>query len=413
MNHCGECNQVCAVPDNGSATCDNGICTITCDSPYSVCEGACELVGMVVEHCLGCGKACPPIPNAELSCASGECGFSCLSGFTNCNDGCVSFSTDSKNCGWCGHDCGPGSTCSNGYCSPQVLYTSVGQLIDLAVDPGDTGDIFWAEAGGSGSAVKHRAKTSASVVSDVTSNSLITTLAVDGTHLFVGANDQSILRKSRSLSSPPDLHITTSGTPLDLHQNDAAIGWAQTSADPGIFTALKTTGVVTREVTAPAGVALRFPQLEPISKTLYYAGLSSAGTSSSYIDVHEDNGATAGEHLAVDLPLPGGLAMNGDFLFWTLPSVGKVHKVAKVNPGTPDVIATTTPDVKAIEADGEFIAWAQDISLASGGKIFGRYGTVNRALAQGEQSVCAIALDKNYVYWINCKAQGSVKRVAR
>jgi hypothetical protein len=294
-----------------------------------------------------------------------------------------------------------------------VLYTSVGQLIDLAVDPGDTGDIFWAESGGSGGTIKHRTKTSATVVTDHTSAHIITTFTIDGTYLFVGTNDSSIVRKLRIPSSPPDILITTSGTPLDLHQNNAAIGWAQTSADPGIFTALKTTGAVSKEVTAPAGVALRFPQLEPTSKTVYYAGLSSAGTLSSFIDVHEDNGATAGEHLAVDLPLPGGLAMNGSFLFWTLPSVGKVQMVAKVNPGTPDVIVPSTPDVKAIEADGEFLAWAQDISLSTGGRIFGRYGTANRALAQAEQSVCAIALDKTYVYWINCKAQGSVKRVAR
>jgi hypothetical protein len=366
VNHCGDCGKVCTVPIHGSATCTTGTCIKACDATYTLC-----------------------------------------------NDSCVSLATDAKNCGWCGHDCGANNACSNGFCSPQVLYTSVGSLIDLAVDPGDTGDIFWAEGGGSGGTIKHRSKASATAVTDHTSDSLITTFTIDGTYLFVGANDNSIVRKLRIPSSPPDIHITTSGTPLDLHQNGVAIGWAQTSADPGIFTALKTTGVVSKDIVAPSGVALRFPRMEPTSKTVYYAGLSSAGATTSFIGVFEDNASTTNTHIADDLPLPGGLAMNGSFLFWTLPNAGKVHRVAKTNPGTPEVIVPSTSDVKAIEADGDFVAWAQDVSLSTGGKVFGRYGVDNRALAQGEQSVCAIALDKTFVYWINCKAQGSVKRVAR
>ena len=105
--------------------------------------------------------------------------------------------------------------------------------------------------------------------------------------------------------------------------------------------------------------------------------------------------------------------MNGDSLFWTIPSEGKVHTVAKANPGLPEVIGIDVPSAEAIEADGNFIAWAQNITTSTGGKIVGRYGAVNRTLAQAEQSVCSIALDKTFVYWINCKAQGSVKRVAR
>jgi len=412
LNHCGGCDVACVAPDEGSASCATGTCLVSCDPSYTLCGATCERVGNDVEHCEGCGLACPSVPNATVSCVASECNFSCLGGYANCNDSCVSLATDAKNCGWCGHDCGANNACSNGFCAPQVLHTSTGVLTDLAVDPGEgnTGSVYWAE-GGSENTIKHRTKTSSTVVTDQLSAHLITTFTIDGTYLFVGTNDNSIVRTLRVPSSPPDILITTSGTPLDLHQNGAAIGWAQTSADPGIFTALKSDGVVSKDVVV-AGYALRFPRLEPTSKTLYYVALSASGTTSSFIGVDEPMSTTV-ERIAENLPAPGGLAMNADFLFWSVPSVGKVNTLAKQNPGIPEAIGIDVPGVEAIEADGDFIAWAQNISTTTGGKIVGRYGAVNRTLVQSEQSVCAIALDKDFVYWINCKAQGSVKRVAR
>ncbi len=398
--------------------CDATGCAISvCEETWGDCDdeadSGCEQGLKVLNHCGGCDVACVGPDHGSATCVTGTCIKSCDATYTLCGDTCVSLANDPKNCGWCGHDCGANNACNNGFCSPQVLHTSsLGALTDLAVDPGggDIGSVYWAE-GGSENTIKHRTKASSTVVTDHTSASVITTFTIDGTYLFVGTNDNSILRTLRVPSSPPDIQITTSGTPIDLHQNATAIGWAQASADPGIFTALKTTGVVSKDVAA-AGYTLRFPRLEPASKTLYYAALSSSGATSSFIGVDEPTAMTV-ERIAENLPAPGGLAMNADFLFWTLPSEGKVHRVAKVNPGTPNEIGIDVPGVEAIEADGDFVAWAQRSATSTGGKIVGRYGAVNRTLAQGEQSVCAIALDKDFVYWINCKAQGSVKRVAR
>lgn len=67
--------------------------------------------------------------------------------------------------------------------------------------------------------------------------------------------------------------------------------------------------------------------------------------------------------------------------------------------------------VEAIEVDGDFVVWAQNLAL--GGSIRALYGAEVRTLAENEASVCALALDPGFVYWINCKKDGFVKRVAR
>jgi hypothetical protein len=328
-----------------------------------------------------------------------------------CGAACVSLSTDEKNCGWCGHDCGPNSACDNGFCAPHVLHASSAYPIELAVDPGEgsVGAVYWATAGSNG-AVMHVAKTGGTVENDLTSTQPIASILIDQSYLFVGAGNE-IQRKSR-VGTGFDLQYTTSGAPLDMAQTGDRIFWTQTSSDPGLYSASKTIAASVAKILEPnTTITFRFPRPVSGSTSVYYTGLSTAGTNTCFVGVtSQDSTASA---VATGLPYLGGLALNDTSLFWTLPSVGKVHTVARENAGTPDVIGLDVPGVEAIEADGDFIAWAQNITTSTGGKIVGRYGAVNRTLAQGEQSVCAIALDKTFVYWINCKAQGSVKRVAR
>jgi hypothetical protein len=53
------------------------------------------------------------------------CSFTCNTGYTLCNGACVDFQTDNNNCGGCGsgHACAAGYNCLSGACSPGFSYT--------------------------------------------------------------------------------------------------------------------------------------------------------------------------------------------------------------------------------------------------------------------------------------------------
>jgi hypothetical protein len=143
LNNCGRCGNVCAGPTSGtgSATCNQGHCTITCSGPTpNACGTACTNVTTDVKNCGKCGTVClateqcvggvctdepngdPCSSNSE--CSSGNCsaGICCPVGQTNCSGTCVNESADVNHCGGCTNVCSTTvanahSTCSGGVCS--------------------------------------------------------------------------------------------------------------------------------------------------------------------------------------------------------------------------------------------------------------------------------------------------------
>lgn len=113
--HCGQCNVSCAV-SNGSGTCKNGACDISCNGGYFSCNGACSLPSQS-----SCGASCAPCTDGTTCDTStgsptyGQCEdtglgggtLSCIVGQCKAEDGgCVSVNmTQSPNCGGCGVDC--------------------------------------------------------------------------------------------------------------------------------------------------------------------------------------------------------------------------------------------------------------------------------------------------------------------
>ena len=177
--NCGACNNVCAAPNNGSATCTNGKCgfacipgfvqsgnqcvssggagaglpctggcaaanattdcdhrtgmcfIVACSPGFADCDGkvanGCEVnLNTDASNCGGCGRACPAAPaNGTAVCTNGVCGFVCIAGFSKCNGACKALTTDVANCGSCGHVCptpqGTSATCNNGTCGSVCL----------------------------------------------------------------------------------------------------------------------------------------------------------------------------------------------------------------------------------------------------------------------------------------------------
>ncbi len=124
---CGQCGNSCAGP-HSAGLCLNGTCAAgACEAGFKDCNGiksdGCETaVSSSATDCGDCGHACMPSHSSGM-CMSGTCRLgTCASGFGDCNgsagDGCESdLSSDAQHCGDCATQCDPGLRCINRQCS--------------------------------------------------------------------------------------------------------------------------------------------------------------------------------------------------------------------------------------------------------------------------------------------------------
>jgi len=142
INNCGSCGAVCA-PAHAVPACNLGSCGINgCIAPFRNCNGltndGCEInSGNDVANCGQCGQACNAT-NGTPSCTNGFCGISCFPPFNNCdgslNNGCeTNTATSVTNCGSCGNVCpGNGQTTGTASCSGSACtFTCNGENYDV------------------------------------------------------------------------------------------------------------------------------------------------------------------------------------------------------------------------------------------------------------------------------------------
>ena len=128
-SNCGACGTICFAA-NGTSTCTSSNCTVaTCNAGFGNCDGlysnGCEKnLKTDPLNCNACGTVCNST-NGSASCSNGVCGITCNSGFANCNglvsDGCEIPITTTSNCGACGVTCTNahgGTACTAGACVP-------------------------------------------------------------------------------------------------------------------------------------------------------------------------------------------------------------------------------------------------------------------------------------------------------
>ena len=49
LENCGQCNNVCSIPENGTAFCEEGTCGFTCDEGYEPVGNGCQLIVIIPE----------------------------------------------------------------------------------------------------------------------------------------------------------------------------------------------------------------------------------------------------------------------------------------------------------------------------------------------------------------------------
>lgn len=87
---CGSCtNQCTEKPANATAVCIDKTCSFKCDPGYEECTSGQCVSTNTTSHCGTCNNRCLLVPNGSSSCDNGKCIITCNSGYFLKNNQCV------------------------------------------------------------------------------------------------------------------------------------------------------------------------------------------------------------------------------------------------------------------------------------------------------------------------------------
>jgi hypothetical protein len=135
---CGQCDHPCYGSGGANASCQGGVCQMSCPAGQGLCSGQCIDIESDPSNCGGCGTTC----SVGTVCNGGSCTTkTCAAGQTLCGGNCSNLGTDTFNCGTCGNECQNGNFCAYGACSlcPEGTAYCAGLCPSILTDPGNCG----------------------------------------------------------------------------------------------------------------------------------------------------------------------------------------------------------------------------------------------------------------------------------
>ena len=397
-SNCKACGDSCTgLPNVVVGTCAAGSCNIVCSGGFGNCNGnsgdGCETtLSGNAQNCGSCGKVCGAVPNAAAACSGSVCGFTCNAGFGDCNPlpGCeTNLSSSPNHCGACGRSCGTNS-CSNGFCAPEVISSSMGNARALDLDgqyvyvgrmPGGTHRIL--KTGGAPQAI------------DATASAI----SVDalGTQLFWLDPSQGVFRRNTSGSgSTSSIANKLGGYCLDAF-TDGNVYFSHSAA----VSRVSSFGGLVTDIDPTAGAH----GVRQNEGSLYWA-LPALGQ--IRFAPLPGNGVA---QFATGQAAPESIDGDTGYLYWTNNGDGTIRRMPLDQSTGPVDIATGQTGAFAIRVDNTGVYWTTD--AASGGVYRAPLagGPVVK-LAENAVNARAIALDGGYVYWAEF-GSGKVARVVK
>jgi hypothetical protein len=297
--NCGACGVVCGALEH----CFDGACV--CDEGIAVCDGACTDLARDPDHCGSCTIACVPAQSCHLG---GGCVEACPAGTTDCARACVVLESDVYHCGACGHACQPGESCRAGQCRADLY---VACMATNEVQP-VTADLALAGV----------ALTTPGAPSDVAflDDTVVAASAVFPSSAFVTIFPLDRARAGRSVEI-----VSNDLSRLLVHDNALLLSNAAT----GTLLVLDSRGNVLDEIPLPAqqtgpnphGVAV----LGNTAWVALYGNGPASGQALAKVDLVTGRSvgaidllSVAGSHTPPGLPLPDGIATDGERVYVTL-----------------------------------------------------------------------------------------------
>jgi hypothetical protein len=297
--NCGACGYACGALE----VCSGSACA--CATGIDVCDGTCTDLARDPDHCGSCDTACAP----DAFCGGvGGCVAACSGATVPCARACVDVASDVHHCGACGNACAPGESCRGGQCRADlyVACMATNEVMPVTAELGQAGPAFATPGAPSDVAFLDAAVVAASAVWP--SSAYVSIFPLDPTRspstVSIVSNDLSRFLVHDNLLL---LSNAAAGTLLVLDArgnvlDEIPLPDQQNGPNPHALAVVGTTAWVALYGNGPASG-------QAVAKVDLASGLALGA-----IDLL----SVPGSHDAPGLPLPDGVAADGERVYVTL-----------------------------------------------------------------------------------------------